>query len=64
MERVQRLLADVKSLRPDFVATPYVDVVAIGDFVSEEPSDTRKLSEIIEERISECKYLSEQLRKK
>jgi hypothetical protein len=61
MERVQKLAVSAKSLCSGFVEPSYIDesLRATGISVSEEPRDTRKLSEIIDERIGQCKRLLE-----
>jgi hypothetical protein len=61
VERVEQLVASTKSLCPGFVKSSYIDesLRATGNSVPEEPRDTQKLSEIIDERISQCKRLLE-----
>ncbi len=66
MEEANRMVECAISLCPNFVKPPHVDIRGmrtIGEAAAKEPIDTRKLSEIIDESISEFNRLGEQLRK-
>jgi hypothetical protein len=67
-EETQQRVASVIRICPDFVEPPHVDISlrATGGAAANEPIETRKLREIVDERISTCERLlnSEQLRKK